>query len=148
MDPKLTHVFTLRAHVSQDSVHLGTHPTGSQKQITALEGGSFYGVPNTRGEGMDATLLPGGSDWVLFDPATNVVQIDVRTQGKLLDGSGVSVQYTGYLVVDEKARRVMGRGPDARSTEFGDHHWWTRPVIETSGKWNAPCLLSRGCPDN
>ncbi|GLI75968.1 hypothetical protein PoHVEF18_004234 [Penicillium ochrochloron] len=79
MDPKLTHVFTLRAHVSQDSVNVGTHPTGSQKQITALEGGSFYGVPNTRGEGMDATLLPGGSDWVLFDPATNVVQIDVRT---------------------------------------------------------------------
>lgn len=143
MDPKLTHVFTLRAHVSQDSVHLGSHPTGSQKHITALESGTFNGVPNTRGEGMDATLVPGGSDWVLFDPATNVVQIDVRTQGKLSDGSGMSVQYTGYMVVDEKAKRFMGRGPDARSTGFADHHWWTRPLIETSGRWDASWLLFR-----
>lgn len=124
MDPKLTHVFTLRAHVGGDSFHLGPHPTGSQKHITSLEGGVFHGVPNTRGEGMDATLVPGGSDWVLFDPATNVVQVDVRTQGKLSDGSGVSVQYTGYMLVDEKAKRFMARGPDARPTEFSDHYWW------------------------
>ncbi|KAJ5875067.1 uncharacterized protein N7473_012414 [Penicillium subrubescens] len=109
MDPRLTHVFTLRAHVAQDSVQLGSNPTGSQKNITALEGGIFHGVPNTRGEGVDATLVPGGSDWVLFDPATNVVQIDVRTQGKLSDGSGLSLQYTGYMMVDEQAKRFMGR---------------------------------------
>lgn len=134
MEPKLTHVFTLRARIARDSVYLGSDSAGFQKQITALEGGFFLGVPNTRGEGMNATLVPGGSDWVLFDPVTQVAHIDVRTQGKLPDGSGVSVQYTGYLLVDEKAKRFMARGPDARSTEFGDHHWWTRPVIETSGR--------------
>lgn len=79
---------------------------------------------------------------MLFDPATNVVQIDVRTQGKLSDGSGVSVQYTGYMVVDKKAKQFIGRGPDAGSTEFSDHHWWTRSVIETSGRWNVfRCFL-------
>ncbi|OKO90556.1 hypothetical protein PENSUB_13273 [Penicillium subrubescens] len=115
MDPRLTHVFTLRAHVAQDSVQLGSNPTGSQKNITALEGGIFHGVPNTRGEGVDATLVPGGSDWVLFDPATNVVQIDVRTQGKLSDGSGLSLQYTGYMMVDEQAKRFMA--PQFKWTE-------------------------------
>lgn len=97
MEPKLIHVFTVRARAAQDSVYLGPHPTGFQKHIKALEGGDLRGIPNTRGEGMDATLVPGGSDWVLFDPATNVAQIDVRTQSKLSDGSGVSVQYTRYL---------------------------------------------------
>ena len=100
MEPKLTHVFTLRARIARDSVYLASDSGGSQKKITALEGGDFLGVPNTRGEGMNATLVPGGSDWVTLDPATKVAHIDVRTQGKLPDGSGVYVQYTGYLGID------------------------------------------------
>lgn len=143
MEPKLTHVFTLQLQVPQESVHLGTHPSGSQKHITPLNGGVFRGVLNTRGEGMDATIVPGGSDWVLHDPVTDVMQIDVRTQGKLADGSGVSVQYTGYLKVDEKARRFMARGPDAQSTNFEDHDWWVRPVIETGGMGHCSLLAFR-----
>lgn len=72
---------------------------------------------------------------MLFGPTTNVAQIDVRTLDKLWDGLGLSVQYAGYLMMDEKAQQFMARGPDTRSTEFDNHHWWVRPVFETSCMW-------------
>lgn len=119
----MTHDSTLRARLALETVQLGAHPGGPQRHIKALESGDIRGLPTTRGEGVDASLVPGGSDRMLFNPTTNVAQIDVRTQGELSDRSPVLVRYAGYLMMDKKAQQFMARGPDARSTEFGDHHW-------------------------
>lgn len=134
MSPKLTHVFTLRGHISSDSIDVGQLQSGPQRVIGALEGGFLRGIPGTHGEGMDTTLMAGGSDWVLVDAATNTANIDVRTHGKTANGEGVYVHYTGALKVDEVAANFLATTPDAKSTEFGDHDWWCRPFIETNGR--------------
>ena len=40
--------------------------------------------------------------------------------------------------MDEKARKAVSGGPEAKTTAFGDHEWWTAPTMETSDekfKW-------------
>lgn len=145
MHPQLHHLFTLRAHFAPDTLHAGTlHATGPSRDITAFEGGFLHGVAGTRAAGLDATLLRGGSDWLLCDERRALAHIDVRTHARLLDGHGVYVQYTGYLGLDADARRFMARAADARTTAYGDHDWWTRLVIETSGEFGFFTLLCWG----
>ncbi|KAL4893918.1 hypothetical protein BDV59DRAFT_176436 [Aspergillus ambiguus] len=132
--PQLHQIFTLRAYFSRDTLHAGKPLENTpSRDITAFEGGFLRGVSGTRAEGFDASLLPGGGDWILYDKRNRLAHIDVRTQGRLSDGHGVYIQYTGYLGVDEDAIKFMTWAADAKTTRYGDHHWWTRPVIETSG---------------
>ncbi|KAJ5091069.1 hypothetical protein NUU61_005939 [Penicillium alfredii] len=122
MSSKLTHVFTLRGHISSDSIDVGQLQSGPQRVIGALEGG----------------------DWVLVDAATNTANIDVRTHGKIANVEGVYVHYTGALKVDEAAANFLATTPDAKSTKFGDHDWWCRPFIETNVpqfKWTESTLF-------
>lgn len=135
MSPQLSHVFTLRGLLASDSIDVGNFQSGPKRIIGALEGGFLRGVAGTHGEGMDATLLSGGSDWVLLDEGTGVTNIDVRTHGKTSNGEGVYVQYTGVFKADPAAIQFLTDAPEAKTTQFGDHHWWCRPLIETNGKW-------------
>ncbi|KAG2415538.1 hypothetical protein HFD88_006729 [Aspergillus terreus] len=149
MHPQLHHLLTLRAHFAPDTLHAGTlHTTGPSRDITAFEGGFLHGVAGTRAAGLDATLLRGGSDWLLCDERRALAHIDVRTHARLSDGHGVYIQYTGYLGLDADARRFMAQAADARTTAYGDHDWWTRLVIETSAprfKWlERTMLVGRG----
>lgn len=134
MRPHLTHIFTLRGYVSHDSAHTGTYLSGPQRIITPLEGGFVRGVLGTRGEALDVILMKGGSDWALFESATNTLHIDVRTQGTMAGRDAFYIQYTGYWAVDEQTTKFIARSSDALSTQFGDHHWWIRPTIETNCK--------------
>lgn len=48
------------------------------------------------------------------------------------------VQYKGLLHLDGKASMVLQYESDAKTTQFGDHYWFTTPTFETSDpnlKW-------------
>ncbi|KAF4211974.1 hypothetical protein CNMCM8980_001713 [Aspergillus fumigatiaffinis] len=146
--PKLNHVFNLRGHMGKDTINAGQYRSGPHRRITALEGGFLRGIPGTRGEGLDATLIAGGSDWILFDESTNTAHLDVRTQGRTKDGECVYIHYKGYLRIDEASQQFGSWSPDAKTTEFGQHHWWSAPNIEVSDpnfKWVATTqFIGRG----
>lgn len=133
--PKLDHVFTLRGHMGHDTVNAGQYNSGPHRHITALEGGFLRGVPGSRGERMNASLVAGGSDWILFDESTNTAHLDVRTQGRTAAGECVYIHYQGFLKIDEAGQRFMAWSPDAETTNYGDHHWWSAPKIESSGNY-------------
>lgn len=136
--PRLNHVFHLRGHMGKDTINAGQHRSGPHRHITALEGGFLRGIPGSRGESLDATLVAGGSDWILFDESTNTAHLDVRTQGRTKDGECVYIHYNGYLQLDDDAQKFMSWSPEAETTEYGKHHWWSAPNIEISGMFRLP----------
>lgn len=123
-------------------------------------------VPMTHGyiEGMGlrAELTPGGGDWILvcastiliiecmltlvlqLDTSTNVAHLDVRTQARTADGESLYIHYTGILKVDEAAGKILSWAKDAKTTNYGDHQWFSGPIIETSSekfKWVETSLF-------
>lgn len=135
-EPQLTHLFTLRGHFTSDILHAGeSFPSGHSLHIASFQGGFLRGEPNTRAEGLEATILSGG-DWLRLDDTVRTALIDVRIQGRLSDGHGIYINYTGYLDFDPSGESFLRGAPDATSTSYGDHVWWTRPIMETS------CMLS------
>ncbi|PWY68998.1 hypothetical protein BO94DRAFT_527516 [Aspergillus sclerotioniger CBS 115572] len=130
--PQTTHIFTLRVQAGTESLN-ASHPQSKiSRHITSLVGGFLRGVPGTRAEGFNATLVTGGSDWVLRDEASNIIHLDVRTQGRTDSGDGVYIQYKGHLVLDKQSRKFMSRDGDAEMTAFGDHDWWVVVGFEVS----------------
>ncbi|RAK95661.1 DUF3237 domain-containing protein [Aspergillus ibericus CBS 121593] len=130
--PHLTHTFTLRVQAgpSSSSLHFPPSQPNPTRHITPVIGGFLHGIPGTRAAGLTATLLPGGSDWVLRDDTKNILHLDVRTQARTSSGQGVYIQYTGHLVLDEATERFMRRDEGAGSTAFGGHEWWITPHFE------------------
>lgn len=62
----------------------------------------------------------------------------MRTQARTTDGHSLYVHYSGVLKLDEKANKVLAWSSDAKTTEFGDHEWFSGPILETSDpklKW-------------
>jgi hypothetical protein len=60
MAPKLEHAFTMRGYMSQEnSVDLKAIKSGPYRIIVPITHGFL------RGSGLEATLLPGGGDWIL-----------------------------------------------------------------------------------
>lgn len=73
-----------------------------------------------------------------MDTKLNIAHIDVRTQARTNDGGAIHIHYVGVLKFDEAATKVLGWAKDAKTTQFGDHHWFNQPIIETSSeefKW-------------
>ena len=73
-----------------------------------------------------------------LDPSTGVSHVDVRTQARTSNGHYISIHYTGVVQNDEATGKVFGFGEDAKTTQFGDHQWFTGPKFETSDpalKW-------------
>ena len=141
MAPKLEHVFRMRGYMDRTSLDLGPIKNGPHRNITALTGGFVEGVQGSRGEGLSVKLGQGGSDWILFDPATNICHLDVRTHGQTEAGQSLFIYYHGYLELDTHAATFMKWSPEAKSTTAGQHNWFSAPRIETSrkssGKRNA-----------
>jgi len=78
MTPKLEYAFTLRAYVSkEDFVDLGPVKSGAHRMIAPVTHGFI------EGPGMNAKLLPGGSDWLLVStisaqlPHSSVVTLPI-----------------------------------------------------------------------
>lgn len=73
-----------------------------------------------------------------LDPKEHIAHHDVRLHCRTDRGESLLVRYTGLLHVDGKASKVLQYESDAKSTQFGDHYWFTAPKFETSDsnlKW-------------
>ncbi|KAK5144699.1 hypothetical protein LTR04_001494 [Oleoguttula sp. CCFEE 6159] len=139
MAPKLEHAFTMRGYISKEnSMDLGAMKQGPTRIIVPISHGFV------RGSGLEATIAPGGGDWILFDSTTNYFHLDVRTQARTKDGDSVYIHYTGILGMDEAAKKVLGWSKDAKTTSYGDHQWFTGPIMEMSSadfKWVETTLF-------
>lgn len=60
MAPNLEKRFTMRAYLSKDNIlDLAAIRSGPRRIIAAVVGGFI------KGEGLDAEIVPGGSDWMM-----------------------------------------------------------------------------------
>jgi hypothetical protein len=53
------------------------------------------------------------------------------------------VHYSSVLKVDEATSKVLSWSDDAMTTSYGDHEWFSSPIIETSSeefKWVETAL--------
>lgn len=60
------------------------------------------------------------------------------------DGESLYIHYTGILKIDEAAGKVLTWAKDAKTTNYGDHQWFSGPIIETSSekfKWVETTLF-------
>lgn len=73
-----------------------------------------------------------------MDPVKHIAHLDVRLQARTTKGESLHIHYKGLVHVDGKASKVLQYESDAKTTEFGDHYWFTAPTFETSDpdlKW-------------
>ena len=139
MVPKLEHVFRMHGYIGSITLDLGPIKKGPARNITALTGGKIIGVENSRAQGLDIDLVPGGSDWLTFDSETNLAHLDVRTQGRNKEGECFFIFYHGVLRMDETAGKFLDlTGPEVQTTEGGNHYWFSAPRMETSSKYSHP----------
>ena len=82
MAPKLEQVFKVRAFLSKsDMLPLGSIKGGPHRIVVPVESGGFL-----EGADFKAEFTAGGSDWLLFDPATGVAQLDIRANARTEGG--------------------------------------------------------------
>ena len=137
MPPSLEHVLTFRAiFAKEDLLRLGSTKGGAQRLVAPVNGGFL------KGEGIDAELVQGGSDWPYIDANTGTAYLDVRAHFRDKAGDLFYLQYRGILKLDDQAQLAMKWSPDARTTKGGDHYWLMTPTIEASNekdKWVEQC---------
>jgi hypothetical protein len=133
MAPKLEKVFTLRAFLSkEDLLPLGPIKGGPHRFAVPITHGSL------EGSSIKAHLVQGGSDWILMDTTTGTAYLDVRLQGRTLEGDSIYIHYPGILKVDDATQKVLEWSPDAKTTRVEDHYFMVTPTFETSNqslKW-------------
>ncbi|KAH9209193.1 hypothetical protein DL95DRAFT_394595 [Leptodontidium sp. 2 PMI_412] len=133
MTPRLEKCFTMCSYISvEDTLDLKTIRNGNRRTIVPITHGFITG------SGLDATIIQGGSDRVTLDEKLNIAYLDVRLQARTANGHAMHVHYTGVVKLDEAGNKVLGKAPDAQTTNYGDHHWFSAPVMETSDenfKW-------------
>jgi hypothetical protein len=154
MAPHLEKRFTMRGYTSKDSTcDLKAMRGGPSRLIVPVTGGFI------KGHGVDAEVLRGGGDWPLVHPgmtnpasiskiadqvlsqlvpSTGVAHLDVRAHARASNGHFIFVHYNGVMKVDEALSKVLTGADDAKTTNFGDHYWYSTPIFETSDptlKW-------------
>jgi hypothetical protein len=75
---------------------------------------------------------------IQLDKTTGTAHLDVRTQARTAEGESLYIHYTGILKIDEPSGKVLAWADDAKTTNYGDHAWFSGPIIETSSekfKW-------------
>ncbi|RHZ62626.1 hypothetical protein CDV55_105681 [Aspergillus turcosus] len=139
MGPKLEPCCTMRGYMSKEhTVTLEGIKSGPSRIIVPITHGFIVGP------GVKAEVLPGSGDWILLDPLTNVSHLNVRVQARTADGHSLYVHYNGVLKLDEAAGKVLSWAPEARTTNYGDHEWFSGPIFETSDpnlKWMETSLF-------
>jgi hypothetical protein len=161
MAPKLELAFTMRSYVSiEQNVSIGAVKGGLIRSVSPITHGYI------KGPGLDAKVLSGGADVSLvryqldrknigghdpnafqFDPTTNVSHLDVRASARTEDGESFYINYVGVMKSDAILSAIL-RGEEAKTTNFGDHEWFSSLRIETSSealKWAETTLfIGRG----
>ncbi|KAK6395939.1 hypothetical protein LTR65_010048 [Meristemomyces frigidus] len=134
MAPKLEHVFTLRAYISKDTTsQVGTVMGGPQRIVAPVLRGWMEGKGLER-----CDIVQPFGDWLQVDPSTGTVHVDVRGQIRTKEGHAIYTYYLGTMVMDSACGKAMSFADDAKTTEFGDHDFFTAPRFETSDpnlKW-------------
>ena len=122
-----------RVYIDRDvTLNLGPIKGGPHRYCVAIPSGYISGP------GIEATILPGGSDWLLLDVASGVAHLDIRTHARTATGVAIYIHYTGVLRMDAATQKCLAWEEDARSTQAGDHHWWIGPQFEVGAeelKW-------------
>jgi hypothetical protein len=113
MPPKLEQVFTIRAFLGKEgTLQLGSVRGGTQRVFIPVTGGHI------KGPGIDATVLPGGGDWLLLDTASATAHLDVRAQAQTTEGEIIYAHYPGILKVNDPAvQKFLTWDPSLRTTE-------------------------------
>lgn len=177
MPPKLEKVFTLRGYLdSAGTIDAGPlkGDNGPRQIVVPIPSGYLEGS-GVRGELLPGsgdwqtvsvyvftfqltrwpstdTCLP-----MQLNTSTNVAHLNVRLQLRLTEpkptDSGASpytvhIHYDGVVKVDEKAGKILSFAPDAKSTDWGDHYWFSSPMMVTSCpelKWvESSWFVARG----
>ncbi|KAI0860539.1 hypothetical protein F4860DRAFT_478800, partial [Xylaria cubensis] len=136
--PKLRYVLQMRANLGKNTVIAGQSRGGATQHLICLASGFVKGVEGTKAAGLEFELMPGGSDWLMADEKTKMNYLDVRVNGKNLDGDGLFVRYVGFLGADDMTTRYVNGAPGRKTTEGGDNYWYINPIFETSSekyKW-------------
>ena len=79
-----------------------------------------------------------------LDTSLNVAHLDVRAQARTVDGESLYIHYSGILKIDDAGAKVLAWAKDAKTTNFGDHEWFSAPIVETSSekfKWVETTLF-------
>ncbi|KAF2101113.1 hypothetical protein NA57DRAFT_74701 [Rhizodiscina lignyota] len=128
--PKLEYLFKMKGYLAPDqTVEVGTVKSGPQRIFAPIVSGWLEGPSVGRAE-----ATPGGGDWMLVDPQSQTIHLDVRFCAKWEDGNAAFFHYPGIIQINEKVMKAMTYAPDAKSTEFEDLEFWTSPIVEISNK--------------
>lgn len=149
----------MRGYLSTEHIlDLKAIRSGPSRLVIPIAGGFI------KGQDVEAEILPSGADWPLvclkfpkpplhiqyrtsntnthpntqLDASTSIAHLDVRAQARMSNNHIIYVHYTGVLKIDEAISKVLSGAGDAKTTEFGDHQWFTAPEFETSDpalKW-------------
>ncbi|EME82841.1 uncharacterized protein MYCFIDRAFT_196289 [Pseudocercospora fijiensis CIRAD86] len=113
--PTLEHVFTMKGFTAKTSMDLGKIKGGPHRTIFGITHGYIRGVPGSAGGGLDVNIVPGGGDWILYDPATNVSHLDVRTQATGNDGHHLYASLVLFAEDGDKRSKIqVGRNDHVR----------------------------------
>ena len=115
---KLTPLATMTAYV--DSVTTtGRMPVGVRQLYVVRDG-------TVTGERINGTVLAGGGDNLLVDPA-GIGHVDARVTWKTDDGAIIYMQYFGRVMMNDAVSAAFKSG---EGTQFGDCHFVTQPRFE------------------
>ncbi|PVH98972.1 hypothetical protein DM02DRAFT_530093 [Periconia macrospinosa] len=92
--PQMSLLYSMTALLG-DRFSLGPIPTGDERIVIPIVGGSFHG-PKMNGE---STVLSFGADWRLTD-AQGVIRPDARYNIRTNDGTNIYVRTEGYPLPD------------------------------------------------
>lgn len=140
MGPKLTHVFTVRAFLTQDTTYtLGPQKgaSGPHRFVATLTDGTLTSTPNCPNGPIEGRIL-GGADWLLLDTSSNTGSLDVRVQIKTDKGEIIYMRHEGKIRMDEATEKALHWHPEAKTTKSQDHYWAASPIFEASSerlKW-------------
>lgn len=115
---KLIPLCTMTANVESVTT-TGAMPIGTRQLYVVKDG-------TVSGERINGTILAGGGDNLLVDPA-GVGHVDARVTWKTEDGAIIYVQYFGRVMMNASVNAAFKSG---EGVDFGVCHFVTQPRFE------------------
>ena len=136
--PPPTLSFLADMELMVEAAHLpGKTPVGNRR-IIRVTGGSL------RGERLNATVIPGGDDWITVQDDGTIIQ-DVRILLETEDKELIMMSYRGIRTGDAD---VLKRLDNREDVDPDQYYFLTAPIFETSSEkynWlNKRLFVSRG----
>jgi hypothetical protein len=119
---KLRPLFDLRIETANGATHIGPVPTGYQRRVVFVTGGSF------EGERLRGTVLPGGGDFLIMRP-DGAMHLDVRLVLETDKGEMIYMTYVGRR---HGPPEVMERYKKSEPVAYGEDYFRTIVQFETA----------------